>query len=98
MLSSLDHHELLVFWAELLVIYAVARLLGAGARRLGLPSVVGELTAGVVLGPSLFGSVWEGGFDWFLPGPRCSRRFSSLSAGSARPSCWWWPASRPTWH
>lgn len=68
MLSSLDHHELLVFWAELLVIYATARLLGAGARRLGLPSVVGELSAGVVLGPSLFGSVWEGGFDWFLPG------------------------------
>jgi Kef-type K+ transport system membrane component KefB/nucleotide-binding universal stress UspA family protein len=68
MLSSLDHHELLVFWAELLVIYATARLLGAGARRLGLPSVVGELGAGVVLGPSLFGSVWEGGFDWFLPG------------------------------
>lgn len=68
MLSSLDHHELLVFWAELLVIYTTARLLGAGARRLGLPSVVGELGAGVVLGPSLFGSVWEGGFDWFLPG------------------------------
>ena len=68
MLSSLDHHELLVFWAELLVIYTLARLLGAGAQKLGLPSVVGELSAGVVLGPSLFGSVWEGGFDWFLPG------------------------------
>ena len=67
MLSSLDHHELLVFWAQLLIIYTTARLLGAGARRLGLPSVVGELSAGVVLGPSLFGVVWEGGFDWFLP-------------------------------
>ncbi len=67
MLSSLDHHELLVFWAQLLIIYTTARLLGAGARRLGLPSVVGELTAGVVLGPSLFGAVWEGGFEWFLP-------------------------------
>lgn len=67
MLSSLDHHELLVFWVQLLVIYTTARLLGAGARRLGLPSVVGELTAGVVLGPSLFGVVWSSGFDWFLP-------------------------------
>lgn len=67
MLSSLDHHELLVFWAQLLIIYTTARLLGAGARRLGLPSVVGELTAGLVLGPSLFGAVWEGGFEWFLP-------------------------------
>ena len=67
MLSSLDHHELLVFWVDLLVIYTTARLLGAGAKRLGLPSVVGELTAGVVLGPSLFGVVWPTGLEWFLP-------------------------------
>lgn len=67
MLSSLDHHELLVFWVDLLVIYTTARLLGAGAKRLGLPSVVGELTAGLVLGPSLFGVIWPSGFDWFLP-------------------------------
>ncbi len=67
MLSSLSHHELLVFWVQLFVIYTTARVLGYGARRLGLPSVVGELTAGVVLGPSLFGVVWPGGFEWFLP-------------------------------
>lgn len=67
MLSSLDHHELLVFWVQLLVIYAVARLMGALAKRIGLPSVVGELTAGVLLGPSLFGLVWPDGFHWFLP-------------------------------
>lgn len=67
MLHSIDHHELLVFWVQLLVIYATARLLGSLARRVGLPAVVGELSAGLVLGPSLFGVVWPGGFDWFLP-------------------------------
>ena len=67
MLNSLDHHELLVFWTQLLVLYATARLLGALARRLSLPSVIGELSAGLLLGPSIFGVVWPGGFDWFLP-------------------------------
>ncbi len=67
MLTALDHHTLLVFWVQLLVIYSAARALGALARRLNLPSVVGELGAGLVLGPSVFGVVWPGGFDWFLP-------------------------------
>ena len=67
MLSSLDHHELLVFWVQLLALYSAARLFGALARRIGLPSVIGELSAGLVLGPSVFGVVWPSGFDWFLP-------------------------------
>lgn len=67
MLRSLSHHELLVFWTQLLALFAVARLLGAAARRVGLPSVVGELSAGLLLGPSVFGVLWPGGFDWFLP-------------------------------
>ncbi|MGF1597818.1 MAG: cation:proton antiporter [Acidimicrobiales bacterium] len=67
MLRSLDHHELLVFWVQLLCLYTAARMLGAGARRIGLPSVVGELSAGLLLGPSVFGALWRGGFDWFLP-------------------------------
>ena len=67
MLTSLDHHELLVFWVQLLALYTAARLLGAVARRLGLPSVIGELSAGLVLGPSLFGVIWPDGFHWFLP-------------------------------
>ncbi len=67
MLSSLDHHELLVFWAQLLVLFAAARILGKLANRYGMPSVVGELGAGLLLGPSVFGVLWPGGFEWFLP-------------------------------
>lgn len=68
MLTSLDHHQLLVFWVQLLALFTAARLLGALAKRLGLPSVVGELSAGIFLGPSVFAKVWPAGFDWFLPG------------------------------
>ena len=67
MLTPLGEHDLLVFWTQLLVLVVVARGLGHVMRRIGLPSVIGHLGAGVILGPSVFGRIWEGGFDWFLP-------------------------------
>ncbi|MEM9519031.1 MAG: cation:proton antiporter [Actinomycetota bacterium] len=66
-LTPLDEHELLVFWTQLLVLVASARLLGELMRRVNLPSVIGQLGAGVILGPSIFGRVWPSGFEWFLP-------------------------------
>lgn len=66
-LTPLDEHELLVFWTQLLVLVAAARFCGALMRRLNLPSVIGQLGAGVILGPSIFGRLWPEGFDWFLP-------------------------------
>ena len=38
-------------------IIALARLLGALARRVGQPPVIGEILAGVLIGPTLFGTV-----------------------------------------
>ncbi len=38
----------------LAVIIIVAQLLGSGCRRLGQPAVIGEIFAGVLLGPTLF--------------------------------------------
>ncbi len=78
---NVPHHELLVFWVEILALWSVARILGAGARRIGLPSVVGELSAGLVLGPSIFGAAWSDGFDWFLPGGEEALIQSSLLLG-----------------
>lgn len=43
------------FFLQLLAILLMARLLAEVAVRLELPSVIGELVAGVVLGPSLLG-------------------------------------------
>lgn len=42
------------FW-QMFVILAACRIVGAMARRLGQPQVVGEMIAGVFLGPSLLG-------------------------------------------
>lgn len=45
-----------LFFVQMAVILAACRVVGWGVRRwLGQPQVVGEMIAGVVLGPSLFG-------------------------------------------
>ncbi len=62
-----SEHQLLVFWVGLVVILATARLLGALMQRVGQPAVVGELAAGLVLGPSLLGKLAPGVFDWLFP-------------------------------
>jgi Kef-type K+ transport system membrane component KefB/nucleotide-binding universal stress UspA family protein len=67
MLTPLDEHQLLIFWTQLLVLVAMARICGELMRRINLPAVIGQLAAGVILGPSIFGRVWEDGFHWFLP-------------------------------
>jgi len=43
------------FFLQMFFILAVCRLVGMMARRLGQPQVVGEMIAGVIMGPSLFG-------------------------------------------
>lgn len=68
MLIPLDEHHLLVFWVQIASLVILARLLGWGMRRIGMPGIIGELAAGVVLGPSVFGKVWPEGFEWYLPG------------------------------
>src|SRR5215213_1779025 len=55
-LVKLDTETLILpILVQLIVIIAAARAFGALARRLGQPSVVGEIVAGLLLGPSLFG-------------------------------------------
>jgi Kef-type K+ transport system membrane component KefB len=48
------------FFLQMFCILAACRLMGALARRLGQPQVVGEMIAGVFMGPSLLGVVFPG--------------------------------------
>jgi K+:H+ antiporter len=52
---------------QIVLIIIVARVLGALARRLGQPSVIGEMAAGIALGPSLLGAVAPGAFARLFP-------------------------------
>lgn len=67
---SLEPHAAAVLWVELAALLITARALAALARRVGQPSIVGALLAGLLLGPSVFGQLWPAGFDWFLPSGR----------------------------
>ena len=49
------------------VILLVARGLGWAVQRIGQPRVVGEMIAGIVLGPSLFGRLFPGAFGYVFP-------------------------------
>jgi Kef-type K+ transport system membrane component KefB len=50
--------ELKLLFLQMLVILVAARLAGAAFRIVGQPSVVGEMAAGLLLGPSLLGRVF----------------------------------------
>ena len=58
LVKPLGHHELLLVLVQLSLLLFVARGLGEVMRRINLPPVVGELLAGVLLGPSLFGWIF----------------------------------------
>ena len=51
--TAAPHHDVLLLLLQLAVLLFTARLFGELSQRLGQPSVVGELLAGIVLGPSL---------------------------------------------
>ncbi|WP_101294288.1 cation:proton antiporter domain-containing protein [Halegenticoccus soli] len=54
-IEPLGHHELFVVILQFFVLLVVARTLGEAFGRIGQPAVVGELLAGVLLGPSVLG-------------------------------------------
>ena len=58
---------MLVFLLSLATLLAAARLLGELARALGMPLVVGEISAGILLGPTVFGRVSLPAQEWLFP-------------------------------
>ena len=65
--GAASHDEVLQLVIQIAVLLATARFFGGLAQRLGQPTVVGEILAGVILGPSLLSGLvpWIG--DWILP-------------------------------
>lgn len=56
-MHSLSEHEVLIALIALAVILTLARAMAELARRIGQPEVLGELCAGFLLGPSVFGAL-----------------------------------------
>ncbi len=66
-IPPLAGHELLLVVFQFALLLLVARTLGEIMRRFGLPSVVGELLAGFVLGHTLFGNLFPRVFEAVFP-------------------------------
>ncbi|MDP9148918.1 MAG: cation:proton antiporter, partial [Myxococcota bacterium] len=64
----MSDHDVLVFLLALAAMLASARLLGELARAARAPLVVGEMAAGILLGPSVLGRAAPGVHRWLFPG------------------------------
>lgn len=62
--APLDEHEVLVLLVQLALLVGVARIAGWIMKAIGQPPVVGELLAGVLLGPTIFGRLAPQSFEW----------------------------------
>ena len=69
-LDSFHHnltHPLAILLAQIVTIILVARFFGLICKKIGQPSVVGEIIAGIILGPSFFGSYLKEFSDVLFP-------------------------------
>ena len=60
-------HPLAIMLLQIIVILSVARVVGYIFSRIGQQSVIGEITAGIILGPSLLGWLMPGAFNFLFP-------------------------------
>jgi Kef-type K+ transport system membrane component KefB len=60
-------HPLSLLFVQLLLVIGASRVVGALFGRVGQPPVVGEMAAGILLGPSLFGLLAPGAFALVFP-------------------------------
>src|ERR1044072_744238 len=80
MVSKLSSDEVLSFLIIVSVILITARVLGEICRKFKQPAVIGEILAGILLGPSLFGAVFPDVFnEVFIAQPRSYAAFDGLA-------------------
>ncbi len=66
-MQSLTHHDITIILLGLGTLLAVARLFGEIATRLRQPAVIGEIIAGIVLGPTVMGQIAPDAIHWLFP-------------------------------
>ena len=75
-----------IFAAELILLLFFGRLIGEGMARIGQPAIFGQLLAGVLLGPSIFGALLTAGYaaaiaSHIAAAPNKQQITSSVQAG-----------------
>ena len=72
--------SVIIFIVEVLLMLILGRLLGELMRRLGQPEVLGQLIAGIVLGPTIFGNLLPAGYHVVFPDtPEVKKMIDAIS-------------------
>ena len=58
----------IVFLSQIIALLVCGRLAGEIMQRIGQPAVMGQLIAGILLGPSVLGALWPAGQQALFPG------------------------------
>lgn len=66
-MGNLTHDEITTLFLAIGILLGAARLLGELFQRLGQPAVIGEITAGILLGPTVFGNLSPELFAMLFP-------------------------------
>ena len=70
----------IIFFAEIVLMLVVGRLLGELMLRIGQPEVLGQLIAGILIGPTVLGNIWPGAHHLIFPNtPEQKRMIVGLS-------------------
>jgi Kef-type K+ transport system membrane component KefB len=65
--AAASHHDVLALLVQVTVLLLAARALAEVAQRLGQPSVLGEILAGILLGPSVLSTLAPAVGEWIVP-------------------------------
>jgi len=70
----------IIFFAEIVLMLVVGRLLGELMLRIRQPEVLGQLIAGILIGPTVLGNIWPGAHHLLFPNtPEQKRMIAGLS-------------------
>ncbi|HAI76188.1 MAG TPA: hypothetical protein DCM08_08060 [Microscillaceae bacterium] len=66
-MQSLSHHEIIILLLQVSTMLLIGRILAEIVKKFNQPAVVGELLAGILLGPTLFGHYFPELFQTLFP-------------------------------
>ncbi len=80
MINKLSSTEIIHFLLILLIILIPARFLGEICRKYKLPAIIGEIFAGIIVGPTLLGTFFPELFkNIFIAAPKASGAFDGIA-------------------